>query len=156
MMNNWLFLAMFNLILHTYSDTNTRKVLFNVGFFFGTLVLLNLPNFWLLFFIAFAISMLRTYKPAEWMVTLLGMATPLYIFVAVAYLTDSMFLFSKVFSTSFILNIGFSNTIILGLGIVLFCVLAGLMLLLKSMNRMLFQIKIHQQLVEFLCSDSTG
>lgn len=139
--NNWLFLILIHLIYQTYSDLNTRKILFNIGFVFGLLVLLNFPNFWFLVFVAFAISMLRAYKPAEWMVTLLGTITPLYLFAGIAYLTDHLFLISKLFSTSFALDFRLNNANIIALAVVLLLSLAGIILLSKQMSRMLFQIK---------------
>lgn len=139
--NNWLFLILIHLIYQTYSDLNTRKVLFNIGFVFGLLVLLNFPNFWFLIFIAFAIALLRAYKPAEWMVTLLGVITPLYLFVGIAYLTDRLFLISKLFSTRFTLDFRLTHSTILALTVVLLLSLTGIILLSKQMGRMLFQIK---------------
>lgn len=139
--NNWLFLILIHLIYQTYSDLNTRKILFNIGFVFGLLVLLNFPNFWFLVFIAFAIAMLRAYKPAEWMVTLLGTITPLYLFVGIAYLTDNLFLISKLFSTSFTLDFRLSPQNIMALTVVLVLSLTGIILLSRQMSRMLFQIK---------------
>lgn len=139
--DNWLFLILIHLIYQTYSDLNTRKILFNIGFVFGLLVLLNFPNFWFLVFIAFAIAMLRAYKPAEWMVTLLGTITPLYLFVGIAYLTDHLFLISKLFSTNFSLDFRLNNATIIALSVVLALSLAGIIMLSKQMGRMLFQIK---------------
>ncbi len=139
--NNWLFLILIHLIYQTYSDLNTRKILFNIGFVFGLLVLLNFPNFWFLVFIAFSIAMLRAYKPAEWMVTLLGTITPLYLFLGIAYLTDHLFLISKLFSTSFSLDFRLNNATIIALAVVLALSLAGIIMLSKQMSRMLFQIK---------------
>lgn len=141
LINNWLFLILLRLIYQTYTDLNTRKVLFNIGFTFGLLVLLNFPNFWFLIFIAFAIAILRAYKPAEWMVTLLGIFTPFYLFVGIAYLTDSLFLISKLFSTSFRMNFHLNHHSILALGVVLLLSLTGILVLSKQMGRMLFQIK---------------
>lgn len=139
--NNWLFLILIHLIYQTYSDLNTRKILFNIGFVFGLLVLLNFPNFWFLVFIAFAIAMLRAYKPAEWMVTLLGIITPLYLFAGIAYLSDNLFLISKLFSTNFTLDFRLSPQNIMALAVVLVLSLAGIILLSRQMSRMLFQIK---------------
>jgi len=139
--NNWLFLILIHLIYQTYSDLNTRKILFNIGFVFGLLVLLNFPNFWFLIFIAFAIAMLRAYKPAEWMVTLLGTITPLYLFAGIAYLSDNLFLISKLFSTNFTLDFRLSHQNIMALTVVLVLSLTGIILLSKQMSRMLFQIK---------------
>lgn len=141
MMSNWLFLGIINLILHTYSDVNTRKVLFNIGFLFGMLVLFNLPYSLFLFFIAFSVAMLRTYKPAEWMVTLLGMATPVYLLVSLAYLTDNMYLFSKISSPEFSLSFMLAPELLIALGLLLLFSLSGFFRLMTQMNRMLFQIK---------------
>jgi hypothetical protein len=139
--NNWLLLILFNLILHTYSDVNTRKVLFNIGFVFGCLGLLHIPNFWYLFFMAFAIGTLRTYKPAEWMVTLLGLITPIYLLGGAAYLWDKMYLFSTIFNSPFSKNFSLAPSLTIALGVVAVCVAIGLIVLAKDMTRMLFQIK---------------
>lgn len=139
--NNWLVLILFNLTLHTYSDVNTRKVLFNIGFVFGCLCLLHIPNFWFLFFMAFAIGILRAYKPAEWMVTLLGVVTPIYLLGGIAYLWDKMYLFSTIFNSPFSKSFYLPQTLIIALGVVAIFVAIGFVVLAKDMTRMLFQIK---------------
>ena len=139
--NNWLILAMLHLIFQTYSDKNTRKTLFNIGFIFGLLLLSNLPNAWLFFFVALSISILRSYKPAEWMVTLFGITTPLYLLISIAYLTDNFYIVSKVFDINFSAYFKVSKFELYALSILLFLTILGGFVLLKQLSKMLFQIR---------------
>lgn len=141
MMNNWLIIIMLNLVFHTYSDINVRKVLFNVGFVLGLLTIFNLPNFWFLFYAVIAIAILRAYQPAEWMVTLLGVATPVYLFIGLAYLTDSMYMVSQAFSPDLDLYFILEQKVVMALSLLALMLLISIILLSRQMDRMLFQIK---------------
>ncbi|HTO16231.1 MAG TPA: hypothetical protein VLZ83_10685 [Edaphocola sp.] len=139
--NNWLLLILLYNIFKTYNEVTIRKTLFNIGFLFGSLILLDLPNFWFFFFIAFSISILRNYTVPEWMVTLLGIVTPFYLLGSIAYLTDDLFLISKIFSTKFSWNFDFNLKRTIVLSIIGIYTFIGILIHGKDMGRMLFQIK---------------
>ncbi|MNS48820.1 hypothetical protein D3C72_814040 [compost metagenome] len=141
MLNNWLFLGLINLVYSTYADQHARKSLFNIGCLYSLLFLLSFPNVFFIFFITIALLILRPFKLVEWMVTLLGMATPVYILGGVAYLTDSLYLFSSIFSVHFTLPRLLPVPAVIATATLGLLTITGFILLNQHMNRMLFQIK---------------
>ncbi|RQO32219.1 hypothetical protein DBR32_00985 [Taibaiella sp. KBW10] len=141
MINNWLFLWLLNLVYSTYADQNARKSLFNIGCLYSLLMLLSFPNVLFIFFITIALLILRPFKLVEWMVTLLGMITPVYILGGLAYLTDSLYIFSDIFSVQFTLPKLLNSQTVIALSALGLLSIIGFVLLNQQMNRMLFQIK---------------
>ncbi|HRP90223.1 MAG TPA: hypothetical protein PKX92_09295 [Edaphocola sp.] len=139
--NTWLLLLLLNNVFRTYNDPNIRKTLFNVGFLVSCLILLDLPNFWFFFFIAFSITLLRNYIFSEWMVTLLGLFIPFYLLVSISYLTDDLYLISKIFSTKFGWNFDFNTKRTIILSVIGFFTFLGILIHTKDYGKMLFQIK---------------
>lgn len=87
---NFFVIWLFTLTAKLYSSPRAKPLIFNIGLLVGFISLLY-PT--ALFFIAtsfFALLLLRAFRLNEWMILLLGIATPAYLFAAVLFLNDNL------------------------------------------------------------------
>jgi len=77
-------------LLGVAGASSARRVLFNAGACFGIAVLLAPALLVFVPFLFVGIAVLRSFKPAEWAVALLGLATPLYFAACLYFLADNL------------------------------------------------------------------
>ena len=73
-----------------YNSPNPKTLIFNIGLITGITVLLFFPAFLLVLVMFLALAILRPFRANEWLVLLLGIATPFYFVVAVLYLQNNI------------------------------------------------------------------
>jgi hypothetical protein len=81
-----------------YNKTDAKGLIFNVGFLTSITIICYYPSVFLMFFSLFSLAVLRPFRPAEWLVLLLGLVAPFYILLSILYLFDFNFnsiVFSK-------------------------------------------------------------
>lgn len=89
---NTLVIGLYAYTLQLYNNPNPKTLIFNMGFLVGGIILLYQPLALLIIAALFAVVIIRTFNPSEWIVLLLGIITPFY------FLFSYLFLFDK-FST---------------------------------------------------------
>ncbi len=82
----WIFLQLSKL----YSHPSPKTLLFNVGLLAGVTILCYHPASILVCITFFALAVVRPFRPAEWLVLLMGLIVPFYFLGSYLYLTDSI------------------------------------------------------------------
>lgn len=85
---NWLLLAALDILLGLHQTAQPRKNVFNAGYLLGIAALLHFPAIWLGLMLLMALLLLRTFNPGEWIVSLLGLITPLYFAASILFIID--------------------------------------------------------------------
>lgn len=125
-----------------YGNPAAKGLIFNIGFI-GTLsAICYQPSIVIVVAIMFALGILRAFKPAEWLILLLGVLAPVYL------LLSGMFLFDKMnLLPIFLPKIKFAITIIkepwywINLSVIFILILAGLISWYPNSNRMVIQTR---------------
>lgn len=86
---NTLVIALYAYTLKLYNNPNPKTLIFNMGLLVGLIILLYHPLALLIIAALFAVMIIRTFNPSEWIVLLLGIVTPFY------FLFSYLFLFNK-------------------------------------------------------------
>lgn len=71
-----------------YNDQNAKSSLFNIGAAIGLCTFFYFPSLAFAALIVFGLLVTRPFRPAEWIVALLGIITPYYFLFAYVFLTD--------------------------------------------------------------------
>ncbi len=87
---NWLLLLVVDMFLRLGQALHPQKLIFNIGFLICAAALLQFSaaGYALLFFVVLII--LRPINPAEWVVAVLGLLTPVYFFAGTLFLFDKL------------------------------------------------------------------
>lgn len=143
LVSNWLLLAMLSSMLQLYNTQDARKQIFNIGCYISLASLLVFPNIVFLLLLFLVLIILRPFKPAEWMVALLGLITPFYFLAALLFLTDQLTLANRVLSVGFSLPSQIKNPeiVLSAFSIILILLVTGFYYLNNHMSRMLIQNK---------------
>ena len=132
----------FGSVVKLYNNPSPKALLFNVGFIASTSVILYQPTLFLVVGSLFALSILRSFKPTEWLILIIGIVAPVYLFVSGLFLTDKMALLLKLvpqfhFHFSVMKNPWFWCN----LSIIFLLTIAGLFIWYPNSNRMVIQIR---------------
>lgn len=73
-----------------YNDQHPKTSLFNIGIAIGICTFLYFPSIAFAALIVFGLLVTRPFRPAEWMVALLGIITPYYFLLAYIFLADKL------------------------------------------------------------------
>jgi Family of unknown function (DUF6427) len=73
-----------------YNDSNAKTTLFNIGIAIGIATFFYFPAIAFAALIIFGLAIIRPFKFAEWIITLLGITTPYYFLIAWAFLTGKL------------------------------------------------------------------
>lgn len=143
LVSNWLLLAMLSAMLQLYSATDVRKQIFNIGCFISLTAMLVFPDILFVALLLLSLAILRPFKPAEWLVGLLGILTPFYFLAGILYLTNDLALLKKMVAIGFSLpkQIEHPEQVFTAFSLILLMLAAGTFYLNKFMSRMLFQNK---------------
>ena len=78
-----------------YNSPNPKTLIFNIGLITGLTVLLFYPACLLVLVMFLGLAILRPFRPNEWLVLFMGIATPFYFLAAVLYLQNNISLLSS-------------------------------------------------------------
>jgi len=79
-----------------YNKNSAKETVFNIGFIIGVASLVYFPAIIFLLLIWMVLVISRPFRPAEWLLAILGMACPFYFVGAYLFLTDRISLFVKI------------------------------------------------------------
>ncbi|RYD56529.1 MAG: hypothetical protein EOP56_12610 [Sphingobacteriales bacterium] len=85
---NWLVLIALDVMLGIHQTPHPRKNVYNAGFFLSLAALLHFPAIGYALLLIFALMMLRSFNPGEWIVGLMGYITPIYFIGGILFLFD--------------------------------------------------------------------
>lgn len=86
---NWLLLGALDTVLHFSKRDQPQRTIFNAGFLLACAALLHFPAIVFFLFFVLALLWLRSFKPGEWVVGVLGYITPFYFAACLLYLFDA-------------------------------------------------------------------
>jgi hypothetical protein len=81
-------LVILNGLFNTYNQENAKAAVFNNGFLLGIASLLFFPSLAFVFWIFFAMMVIRPFRLNEWLLCILGIMTPAYFYAVYLFLTD--------------------------------------------------------------------
>jgi len=85
----WVWAKMSNL----YNDPRAKSTLYNIGFAIGIITFFYFPSLAFALLIIFALVITRPPRLAEWIIAVLGIATPWYLLFAWLFLTNRLYSF---------------------------------------------------------------
>ncbi len=85
---NTLVIGLYAYTLQLYNNPNPKTLIFNMGLLVGFIILLYHPLALLIVAALFAVMIIRTFNPSEWIVLLLGIISPFYFLFSYLFLFD--------------------------------------------------------------------
>ena len=85
---NWCMIGSIGIALGIHHHSLPRKHIFNAGFLIGLSTLIHFQAIAFVFVILIALLFLRTFNIAEWLVAVMGIVTPVYMYACVLFLVD--------------------------------------------------------------------
>lgn len=85
----WLWYQLCNL----HNTSNPKKTVFNLGFTLGLGALLYMPAYLFILLLLAGMLLFRPFKLSDWLIMIVGMVTPSYIFYSVRYLDTGNYSF---------------------------------------------------------------
>ncbi len=125
-----------------YGNPAVKGLLFNIGFAATLSAICYQPSIVIIIAIIFALGILRPFKPAEWLILLLGVIAPAYLLLSGLYLFNRMDLLPI-----FLPKIKLAITVVkqpwywINLSVVFILLLAGLISWYPNSNRMVIQTR---------------
>ena len=77
-------------INNLYNSSNPKTLLFNIGMVIGICSFFYFPSLAFAFLIVFALILTRPFNLAEWIIALIGIATPYYLLFSYLFLSDKL------------------------------------------------------------------
>lgn len=96
LMCNWLGLLILSNTLQLYATPDPRKKLFNIGCFISLAAFLHFPYIFAIPLLLLALSILRPFKAAEWIIAVLGIVTPVYFLAGLLFLANGLPLLKEI------------------------------------------------------------
>lgn len=93
---NSLMLLALPLMLSLYTKKSVRNIVFNIGFITGIAAMVYFPAIIFLLLIWMVLVIARPFRPAEWIIAVLGMICPFYFLGAWFFLTGRMAVLLKI------------------------------------------------------------
>lgn len=91
---NFLLILSISELLKLKNAQNANKHLFNLGFYIMIAGLIHFSAIFIIFFLFFALLVLRPFNIREWVISLLGLLMPVYFLFVYLFCTDSLAQFS--------------------------------------------------------------
>jgi hypothetical protein len=91
---NFLIILSISEILKLKNASKPNKHLFNIGFYIMIAALIHFSAIFIIFFLFFALLILRPFNIREWVVSILGLLMPIYFLSVYLFCTDSLMRFS--------------------------------------------------------------
>ena len=85
-----LYLSIYINVFSIYGRPAGKTIIYNSGLLLGLATLLFFPSVLFLFWIYIALTILRPFRPNEWLLALLGILTPYYFLVTYFFLTGEL------------------------------------------------------------------
>lgn len=133
----WVLTKMSNL----YTTQNAKTDLFNIGLFIGIGTFFYFPSAAILVMVFFGLALIRPFKLAEWVITLLGGFTPYYFLLAIVFLTDKWkgYKFPGVAITAPVFNQ--NKLAYIAIGLVVATAMVGYFFIQQNFRRQLIQAR---------------
>ncbi|RXK83051.1 hypothetical protein [Filimonas effusa] len=140
---NSLIIWLFHKMTQLKSSSQSRSIIYNIGFIAGTAVLLYHPSMTIILVCFVAIAILRPFQLNEWFILLIGILTPFYFLLFVLFLRNdlnSIWLYIPEWGTPFRLPPDLRPVVatLIALAVVL---LAGIYSWRANASRMLIQVR---------------
>ncbi len=87
---NAIIIWIISLIGHLYNSPKARSLIYNIGLLTGISILLYHPAIALAVTVFLALAIIRSFRPNEWFVLLLGILTPFYFLIAAFYFKNNL------------------------------------------------------------------
>jgi hypothetical protein len=132
---------LFNKIARLYHNPHPKTLVFNIGLIAGCIQLLMPSFFTLPIFCLLALTILRPFRPDEWVILLLGIITPFYFLAIVLFLNDNLADILDYFPFTRFHKISFppKETLLINSILLFLFVVGGFIIWQKNTSRMLIQ-----------------
>lgn len=143
LISNSLVLWIFILLSRLYNNQTPRTLLFNIGMLVSLTIIAYHPTAILIMVVLFALAVVRPFRPAEWILLLMGIIVPYYYLGAYLFLNDQLTTIKQYLP---ILQLHFpvahpNQWLWISLGYLLLILLAGIFYWQQFINRMVIQIR---------------
>jgi len=143
LISNSLVLWIFILLSRLYNNQTPRTLLFNIGLLVSLTIITYHPTAILIMVVLFALTVVRPFRPAEWILLLMGILLPYYFLGAYLFMNDQ---FATIKQYLPILKLHFpvahpSQWLWISLGYLLLVLLFGIFYWQQFINRMVIQIR---------------
>lgn len=143
LISNSLVLWIFILLSRLYNNQSPRTLLFNIGMLVSLSIIAYHPTAILIMVVLFALAVVRPFRPAEWMILLMGVLLPYYFLASYLFLNDQLISIRN-YIPFLQVHLPVSNPdiwFIISLCYLFLVLLAGLFYWQKFNNRMVIQIR---------------
>jgi len=140
---NFLLIWIFIKLSRLYNHPSPKTLLFNTGLIVGASIICYHPMALLILVVLFALTVVRPFRLAEWVILLMGVLLPFYFLAAWLYLTDHFSVFNSYLPH---LRIDlplhqWNIPLIVSISILFILMITGLYYWQLSNNRMVIQIR---------------
>ncbi len=139
---NSLVLLVFTGLFKLYNQQNVKGLIFNIGLAIGISSFIFFPSIILFAWLIVALMVMRTVRINEWLICLLGVATPFYFYAAYLFMTDS-WNWNSLFTSFHILvpTPGQSLWLAIGSSLLIIPFLIGGYFVQENLRKMLIQVR---------------
>jgi hypothetical protein len=143
LISNSLVLWIFILLSRLYNNQSPRTLLFNIGMLVSLTIIAYHPTAILIMVVLFALAVVRPFRPAEWVLLLMGVLLPYYFLGAYLFLTDQLGTIQKYLP---FIQLHFpvphpDRWLLISMGYLFLALLVGIIYWQKVNNRMVIQIR---------------
>ncbi len=141
---NSLIMLVFTMLTKLYSHQSPKSLLFNTGLLISLTIMAYHPTAMMVVVVLFALAVVRPFRPAEWVVLLMGVVLPYYFMASYLFLTNQLAAIND-----YLPNIGFFLDVVQGadawywsaVGLLILIVLNGFYYWQWQNARMVIQIR---------------
>lgn len=153
LITNLLVLAILFQSFQLYNTDQSRSKSFSLGFLSGLASLLYMPLLGLLLLVWIALLLTRPFRPAEWILAIMGILCPYYFLITILFLAGSLPLLSGMRYPQFgYPHLVTSYWVLVGMIMLIWWFLVGSLRLQQDYMKMLINIrKCWQILLAFVC-----
>ncbi len=87
---NSLIMLVFTMLTKLYSHQSPKSLLFNTGLLISLTIMAYHPTAMMVVVVLFALAVVRPFRPAEWVVLLMGVVLPYYFMASYLFLTNQL------------------------------------------------------------------
>lgn len=143
LISNSLVLWIFILLSRLYNNQTPRTLLFNIGMLVSLTIIAYHPTAILIMVVLFALAVVRPFRPAEWILLLMGVLLPYYFLASYLFMTDQLGTIKQYFS---FIHLHFpvphpDKWLLISLGYLFIALVLGMFFWQKFNNRMVIQIR---------------
>lgn len=143
LISNFLVLWIFILLSRLYNNQTPRTLLFNIGMLVSLTIIAYHPTAILIMVVLFALAVVRPFRPAEWVLLLMGVLVPYYFLASYLFLTNHLKTITHYLP---IVQFHFpvphpDQWLLISLGYLFIALIVGMFFWQKFNNRMVIQIR---------------